>query len=299
MDTLVSLGVSAAMGYSITALLARWPGHLFFTESVTLLTLVGIGHFLEARMSARAGNALRDLLGYLLAGQISLGTFAWLIALLEGVEDIPGTALAEGLTWDWESFPDYLDALGRRAFALDVAAHLPHAALRTYVMGDRGGDHREHPTEAEIAEMARLTEEALAAGALGFTTSRTFDFLRDRLGLAPAALAELEHPLEVAERVVPSPFDYGTQTLLAVPTDLPAAEAGGEPFQEATARVVADVARLSDGGLFVLFTSHAALSDADRVALGIPAGFVRLSVGVEDVEDLKADFAQALEGAGS
>jgi N-acyl-D-aspartate/D-glutamate deacylase len=98
----------------------------------------------------------------------------WLIALLEGVEDIPGTALAEGLTWDWESFPDYLDALGRRTFALDVAAHLPHAALRTYVMGDRGGDHREHPTEAEIAEMARLTEEALAAGALGFTTSRTF-----------------------------------------------------------------------------------------------------------------------------
>lgn len=99
---------------------------------------------------------------------------AWLIALLEGVEDIPGTALAEGLTWDWESFPDYLDALGRRHFALDVAAHLPHAALRTYVMGDRGGDHREHPTEDEITEMARLTEEALRAGALGFTTSRTF-----------------------------------------------------------------------------------------------------------------------------
>jgi N-acyl-D-aspartate/D-glutamate deacylase len=98
----------------------------------------------------------------------------WLIALLEGVEDIPGTALAEGLTWDWESFPDYLAALGRREFALDVAAHLPHAALRTYVMGDRGGDHREHPTAAEIAEMARLTEEALNAGALGFTTSRTF-----------------------------------------------------------------------------------------------------------------------------
>ena len=98
----------------------------------------------------------------------------WLIALLEGVEDIPGTALAEGLSWAWESFPDYLDALGRRRFALDVAAHLPHAALRTYVMGDRGADHREHPTEAEIAEMARLTEEALAAGALGFSTSRTF-----------------------------------------------------------------------------------------------------------------------------
>lgn len=97
----------------------------------------------------------------------------WLITLLEGVEDIPGTALAEGLTWDWESFPDYLEALGRRRFTMDVAAHLPHAALRTYVMGERGADHREHPTESEIAEMARLTEEALAAGALGFSTSRT------------------------------------------------------------------------------------------------------------------------------
>src|SRR6185437_13987462 len=65
----------------------------------------------------------------------------WLIRLLEGVEDIPGTALAEGLTWDWESFPDYLDALGRRRYTMDVAAHMPHAALRTYVMGERGADH--------------------------------------------------------------------------------------------------------------------------------------------------------------
>lgn len=97
----------------------------------------------------------------------------WLIALLEGVEDIPGTALAEGLTWDWESFPDYLDALQRREFALDVGAHLPHAALRTYVMGDRGADHLQHPSDAEIAEMARLAEEAMHAGALGFSTSRT------------------------------------------------------------------------------------------------------------------------------
>jgi len=97
----------------------------------------------------------------------------WLIALLEGVEDIPGTALAEGLTWDWESFPDYLDALGRRQFAVDVAAHIPHAALRSYVMGDRGGDQNEHPHPAEIAQMAALVKTALAAGALGFTTSRT------------------------------------------------------------------------------------------------------------------------------
>ena len=97
----------------------------------------------------------------------------WLIQLLEGVEDIPGTALAEGLTWDWESFPDYLDMLAGREYAIDLGAHMPHAALRAYVMGERGGDHLERPTGAEIDRMAALTAEALEAGALGFTTSRT------------------------------------------------------------------------------------------------------------------------------
>lgn len=97
----------------------------------------------------------------------------WLIQLLEGVEDIPGTALAEGLTWDWESFPDYLDALAAREYTIDLGAHLPHAALRAYVMGDRGGDHMERPTTGEIDRMAYLTAEAMAAGALGFSTSRT------------------------------------------------------------------------------------------------------------------------------
>jgi N-acyl-D-aspartate/D-glutamate deacylase len=97
----------------------------------------------------------------------------WLISLLEGVEDIPGTALAEGLTWDWETFPDYLDALSRRRYSMDVGAYMPHAALRTYVMGDRGADHAQHPSDAEIEQMAALTAEGLKAGALGFSTSRT------------------------------------------------------------------------------------------------------------------------------
>jgi N-acyl-D-aspartate/D-glutamate deacylase len=97
----------------------------------------------------------------------------WLIALLEGVEDIPGTALAEGLTWEWESFPQYLDALEARRFILDLGAQVPHAALRTYVMGERGGDHTLHPSDREVDDMERLTGEALLAGALGFSTSRT------------------------------------------------------------------------------------------------------------------------------
>ena len=80
----------------------------------------------------------------------------WLIAMMEGVEDIPGTALHEGLRWDWESFPEYLDALDRQVRAIDVGTHFPHAALRAFVMGERGADPAQHPDGAQVAEMARL-----------------------------------------------------------------------------------------------------------------------------------------------
>jgi N-acyl-D-aspartate/D-glutamate deacylase len=101
------------------------------------------------------------------------GKSGYLINLMEGVEDIPGTVLSEGVKFDWESFPQYLDALDSMRRAVDVAAQLPHGALRFYVMGERGAEHDEAPNEREIEEMARLTEEALRAGAMGFTTSRT------------------------------------------------------------------------------------------------------------------------------
>ena len=105
----------------------------------------------------------------------------FLISVMEGVEDIPGAALAEGVSFNWESFPEYLDAVEAIPHAIDIGAQMPHSALRVYVMGDRGRDHEEVATEAEIAEMRRLTAEALAAGALGFTTSRTINH-RDRDG---------------------------------------------------------------------------------------------------------------------
>ena len=105
----------------------------------------------------------------------------FLISVMEGVEDIPGAALSEGVTFDWETFPEYLDAVEAIPHSIDIGAQMPHSALRVYVMGDRGRDHDEVATDEEIAEMRRLTREALDAGALGFTTSRTINH-RDRDG---------------------------------------------------------------------------------------------------------------------
>ena len=105
----------------------------------------------------------------------------FLISVMEGVEDIPGAALAEGVDFTWESFPEYLDAVEAIPHAIDIGAQMPHSALRVYVMGDRGRDHTEPATEDEIATMRRLTAEALDAGALGFTTSRTINH-RDKDG---------------------------------------------------------------------------------------------------------------------
>jgi len=96
----------------------------------------------------------------------------FLIQLMEGVEDIPGTALAEGIDWQWESFPEYLDALDRMPRSVDVGAQIPHGAVRAYVMGERGAKNESAEPE-DIIAMAKIVKEALEAGALGFTTSRT------------------------------------------------------------------------------------------------------------------------------
>src|SRR5947209_3195201 len=97
---------------------------------------------------------------------------AALMDLMEGVEEIPGVVLADGLSWDWESFPDFLDALERRPRAIDIAAQIAHLPLRVYIMGDRAVRFEEARPD-DIAAMRRLTAEALKAGAFGFTTSRT------------------------------------------------------------------------------------------------------------------------------
>src|SRR4051812_6139810 len=97
-----------------------------------------------------------------------------LIRLMEGVEDIPGAVLTEGLAWNWETFPDFLTALEGRPHDIDLAVQVPHAPLRVYVMGERGAN-REPATPGEISRMAELARDAVLAGAIGFSTSRTLN----------------------------------------------------------------------------------------------------------------------------
>jgi N-acyl-D-aspartate/D-glutamate deacylase len=99
------------------------------------------------------------------------GKEEWLIQLMEGVEDIPGTALSEGITWDWETFPEYLDALEKRKTSIDFGTQIAHGALRAYVMGERGAKN-EPATPEDIEQMRQMTREAIEAGALGVSTSR-------------------------------------------------------------------------------------------------------------------------------
>ena len=100
------------------------------------------------------------------------GQHDFLIQLMEGVEDIPGSALTEGIRWDWETFPEYLDALEKNNYAIDIGTQVPHGAVRTYVMGEEGAADNDASTE-QIAAMADIVKQSLVAGALGFSTSRT------------------------------------------------------------------------------------------------------------------------------
>jgi N-acyl-D-aspartate/D-glutamate deacylase len=186
-----------------------------------------------------------------------------LIELMEGVEDIPGAALHEGLTWEWESFAEYLDALDRRPHDIDIAAQVPHAALRLYVMGERGAA-RDDATADEIVEMGRLAREAIAAGALGFTTSRTKNHRSSRGEYTPTLTAAAEELIGIADALgggvleVVSDFAHvddeldtviGMAAVSGRPLSISIAQADGRP--ESWRDLLAAIASANERGLDV------------------------------------------------
>jgi N-acyl-D-aspartate/D-glutamate deacylase len=158
----------------------------------------------------------------------------WLIALMEGVEDIPGAALAEGIKWNWETFPQYLDALEKTPRVLDVATQAPHGAIRAYVMGERGA-RNEAASSEDIRAMGVIVREALEAGALGFSTSRTllhrakdgepvpgtFAGADELLGIGEA-MAQAGHGVfEMASDMAPALDEFAWMKALAARTGRP------------------------------------------------------------------------------
>jgi len=162
------------------------------------------------------------------------GAAPYLIDLMEGVEDIPGAVLAEGVSFQWESFPEYLEALAAAPKAVDIGAQVPHGALRFYVMGERGADHAAAPNDGEIARMGELLEQALRAGALGFSTSRTVKHKANdgrftpSLSASPAELTGLAAAMKRAGRgVIEVNSDFGPGEFEVLRA---AAEAAGRPL---------------------------------------------------------------------
>ena len=124
----------------------------------------------------------------------------WLIGLMEGVEDIPGTALHEGIDWEWETFPEYLDTLEKKPLAIDVGTQIPHGAVRAFVMGERGIT-QEKASEEEISQMGEIVKEAINVGAFGFSTSRT-EKHRDSSGsLTPSITAHKDELVKISKAV--------------------------------------------------------------------------------------------------
>ena len=141
------------------------------------------------------------------------GREQWLVELMEGVEDIPGTALHEGIQWSWETFPEYLDALAAREYSMDIAAFLPHAPLRVYVMGDRGTLDVD-PTAEELAQMADHVRASIEAGAIGVSTSRSLNHRTLDGELVPGTFANSTELVALAQAMV----DAGGGLFEAVPT---------------------------------------------------------------------------------
>ena len=159
----------------------------------------------------------------------------WLIGLMEGVEDIPGAAMHEGIQWEWESFPEYLNALERRTYVLDIGAQIPHGALRAYVMGERGAKHEDATTD-DVQEMGRLVEEGLKAGGLGFSTSRTLLHKASNGEYVPGTFAAYDELMGIAQSI--SKCDHGVFQLATEHAQVPEELKWMEEVSQVTQRPV-------------------------------------------------------------
>ena len=202
----------------------------------------------------------------------------WLIELMEGVEDIPGSAMVEGITWEWESFPEYLDALDRGSHVIDFGTQIAHGALRAFVMGDRGAAN-EVATADDIAAMSRLTEEALRAGALGFSTSRT-SLHRSKSGeLVPGTHAEPDELYGIADamrRVGHGIFQFSPEHSRVPVEEWPWMQ---ELARRSGATVSVNVNQLDDGSE-VWRKTFALLDEAHRSGERIVAQVAGRSIGI-------------------
>jgi N-acyl-D-amino-acid deacylase len=183
----------------------------------------------------------------------------FLIELMEGVEDIPGTALHEGISWEWESFPEYLDTLDRMPRVMDVAAQVPHAAVRAYVLGARA---HEDATPEEIGHMTQIVREALEAGAVGFSTSRTV-LHRSKHGLVPGTSAPADELLAIG-----AALGMSGRGVFEVVTDQPELEAERAWMIELSRRTGARVTYALAQVPWNPTGYRDALADAERLAGG-------------------------------
>lgn len=190
------------------------------------------------------------------------GKEEWLVQLMEGVEDIPGTALHEGISWEWETFPEYLDAIDKRRYAVDIAAYVPHGAVRGYVMGERGA-RNEDATAEDIAEMSRIVAEARAAGAIGFSTSRTMGHKAKDGEPVPGTFASSDELNAIADALVSA----GGGIFEVAPEVLP--DGGDQPTMGMKEEMewMGDLALRTDLKVTYLLLQYMTMPDAWKYAL--------------------------------
>lgn len=205
-----------------------------------------------------------------------------LISLMEGVEDIPHPVLAEGLPWNWETFPEYLDSLSARKYDIDFAAQLPHGPLRVYVMGDRGAN-RDTASPEDIEQMAALTTEAIEAGALGFSTSRTLNHQTAEGQPTPTLTAEVEEMVGIAKGV-----GAAGSGVMQVVTDFKGSDSEFEILREMVSQSerplsvsVAQHHRVTDGWRDILGTIEQANNDGINLKAQVCGRPVGVLFGLE------------------